>query len=408
MGALNGTVWCAFGSWGRWRFWTGQAWAGIGAPKWRSLLAALLINAGQLVPTDRLIMELWGESPPAGATNLVSIYALRLRRLIGDEDGQLLRTRAPGYQLSLEPGDLDASRFEALVGEARQALAEQAPDLAAELLGQALGLWRGGALVNVPSSALVAAEADRLEQDRLNALELRIGADIRCGRHAQVTPELSRLLADHPLREGFWGLLMHALDRAGRRAEALTTYARAREVLAEELGVDPGEQLQRLYEQILTADARPRRGQPEPGQAADQADQADQEQAAYPAQPARRAPVRPAQLPADITDFAGRALDVKLLCELQPGDAAQDSQGAVMVGLVTGAGGLGKTTLAVHAAHRLRPRFPDGQLYIDLLGASPQPLAPGDVLARFLRDLGVNGARFRLTPMSARRCCGPG
>ena len=370
---------------------TGQAWAGIGAPKWRSLLAALLINAGQLVPTDRLIMELWGESPPAGATNLVSIYALRLRRLIGDEDGQLLRTRAPGYQLSLEPGDLDASRFEALVGEARQALAEQAPDRAAELLGQALGLWRGGALVDVPSSALVAAEADRLEQDRLNALELRIGADIRCGRHAQVTPELSRLLADHPLREGFWGLLMHALDGAGRRAEALTTYARAREVLAEELGVDPGEQLQRLYEQILTADARPRRGQPEPGQAADQA---DQEQAAYPAQPARRAPVRPAQLPADITDFAGRALDVKLLCELQPGDAAQDSQGAVMVGLVTGAGGLGKTTLAVHAAHRLRPRFPDGQLYIDLLGASPQPLAPGDVLARFLRDLGVTGAQI--------------
>jgi DNA-binding SARP family transcriptional activator/tetratricopeptide (TPR) repeat protein len=367
---------------------TGDAWAGISAAKWRSLLAALLVNAGQVVPTDRLIRELWGESPPAGAINLVSIYVLRLRRLIGDEDGQLLRTRAPGYQLSLEPGDLDASRFDELVDDARHALAEQAPDRAAELLSQALGLWRGGALVDVPVSALMAAEADRLEQNRLNALELRIGADISCGRQAQVTPELSRLIADHPLREGFWGLLMQALAGAGRRAEALTTYAGAREVLAEELGVDPGEQLQWLYQRILTADARPAPGQPEPEPVTEQAAAPEQAPASG------QAPVPPAQLPADITDFTGRALDVKLLCELQPGDDAPGSPGAVMVGLVTGAGGLGKTTLAVHAAHRLCPRFPDGQLYVDLLGASPQPLAPGDVLARFLRDLGLTGTQI--------------
>jgi DNA-binding SARP family transcriptional activator len=370
--------------------WTGQAWAGIGAPKWRSLLAALLINAGQVVPTDRLIMELWGDGPPAGATNLVSIYALRLRRLIGDDSGEVLRTRAPGYQLSLGPEDLDASRFDLLTGAGRQALARQDPQRAADLLAQALDLWRGDALVDVPPSALVTAEAERLGQARLDAHELRIEADIGCGRHAQVIAELSRLTAAHPLREGLWGLLMQALDGAGRHAEALAAYARARDVTVEELGVDPGEQLQRLYEQILTEDVHRRSGRaaaPAPREAGPAAPLPQ-------VQPVPPEPLPPMQLPADITDFTGRDLHVKMLCELQPGEAADHRPGAVMVGLVTGAGGLGKTTLAVHAAHRLGPRFPDGQLYVDLLGASPQPLTPADVLARFLRDLGVDGTRI--------------
>ena len=388
---------------------TSEGWAGIGAPKWRSLLATLLINAGQVVPTDRLIMEIWGDAAPAGATNLVSVYALRLRRLIGDDNGQLLRTRAPGYQLSLEPEDLDASLFDALVGAGRQALADQAPQRGSELLAEALGLWRGTALVDVPASPLVAAEASRLEDARLDAHELRIAADIGCGRHAEVTPELTRLVADHPLREGLWGLLMRALDGAGRHAEALAAYARAREVIAEELGVDPGEQLQGLYQRILTEDAHRPRGRVTGGTGQDAgAGPGSQEAAAagqrpgpavparapVPAAPAPAAPepVPPMQLPADIADFTGRALDVKQLCELGP-DAGV-SQGAVMVGLVTGAGGLGKTTLAVHVAHRLRPHFPDGQLYVDLLGASQQPLSPTDVLARFLRDLGVDGAQI--------------
>jgi DNA-binding SARP family transcriptional activator len=370
--------------------WTGQAWAGIGAPKWRSLLAALLINPGQVVPTDRLIMELWGDAPPAGATNLVSVYALRLRRLIGDDSGEVLRTRAPGYQLSLGPEDLDAARFDLLAGAGRQALTRQEPQRAADLLARALDLWRGDALVDVPPSELVTAEAERLGQARLDARELRIEADIGCGRHAQVIAELSRLIAAHPLREGLWALLMRALDGAGRHAEALAAYARAKDVIAEELGVDPGEPLQRLYQQILTEDVHRQRGR-----AADpagrEARSADPEPQVRPAPPE---PLPLMQLPGDITDFTGRDLDVKLLCELQPGEADDDRAGTVMVGLVTGAGGLGKTTLAVHAAHRLRPRFPDGQLYVDLLGASPQPLPPADVLARFLRDLGVDGTRI--------------
>jgi DNA-binding SARP family transcriptional activator len=381
-------------------------WAGISAPKWRSLLAALLINAGQVVPTDRLILEIWGDSPPARATNLVSVYALRLRRLLDDEKGQLLRTRAPGYQLRVQQQDVDAMRFDALVTEGRQALAAAETPRAAALLAEALDLWHGSAFVDVPASELVTAEAGRLEGARLDALELRIEADIGCGRHAQVIPELFRLTSGHPMREGLWGLLMRALDGAGRHAEALTAYSRAREAIAEELGVDPGEQLQRLFQDLLTKDTQPQKGT---GAAQSPAG------AEPPAPPA--APGPPGQLPADIADFTGRARDVERLCDLAPAaapdtgagldagagldpgaDAGPGQGGAVEVALVTGAGGLGKTTLAVHAAHRLRPRFPDGQLYVNLLGASPQPLSPSDVLARFLRDLGVWGPQIPVDP----------
>ena len=344
--------------------WTGEAWTSIGAPKWRSLLAALLVNAGQVVPTDRLIAEIWGDQPPRGATNLIAVYALKLRRMLGDGDSQLLRHRAPGYLLAVEPDDVDSLRFCALTAAGRQALGRQQPERAAALLTEALGLWRGDPYLDVPQSALVDPEAARLGAARLDALELSFEAEIDCGRYAEVIPELFRLTTDHPLREGLWGLLMRALNAAGRHAEALTAYARAREVIADELGVDPGEPLQALYEAILT------------------------EEPALPRGHAISPP--PTQLPADIADFTGRAGDVERLCELLPPGA--DDNGAVKIAVVAGAGGLGKTTLAVHTAHRLRPHFPDGQLYVNLLGASAQPLSPGDVLARFLRDLGLDAA----------------
>lgn len=343
--------------------WTGEAWTSIGARKWRSLLAALLVDAGQVVSTDRLITEMWGDSPPRGATNLVSIYAHKLRKMLGADGDKLLRYRAPGYLLAVGHDDVDSLRFATLVGAGRQALDERQPERAADLLAEALGLWHGRPFMDVqPQSTLVAAEAERLEEARLDALELSFEARIGCGRHAGLTTELSRLTADHPLREGLWGLLMRALNAAGRHAEALAAYARARQVIADELGVDPGEALQSLYEEILTEEAAPQRTVAAPP---------------------------PMQLPADIADFTGRDEDVDRLCELLPdGDG-----GAVKIAVVTGQGGLGKTTLAVHAAHRLRPHFPDGQLYVNLLGASPQPLAPSDVLARFLRELGVGGAQ---------------
>lgn len=371
--------------------WTGQAWDGIGAAKWRALLAVLLLNQAQAVSTDRLIAELWGDEPPDRAANLISVYVFRLRRVIGDPDGRVLTTRAPGYQLLLDPGDLDAGRFEELVGQGRRAMAAGDFQRAAEVLAEALGLWRGRALADVPPSALVTAEVGRLEESRLAALELRIEADVGCGLHAQLVPELRRLLSDQPLREGLWSLLIRALDGAGRHAEALAAYGQARQVIADELGVDPGAELQRLYHKMLTADRSPERGPagrspgswagPSPPPGAPGPD-------AVP-RPVGRAP---AQLPADVPDFTGRDAPLNRLRGLVA-DARRRDNPAMAVAVVAGAPGLGKSALAVHAAHALRPDFPDGQLYASLHGGSEQPVPPDEVLARFLRDLGVDGAR---------------
>ena len=360
--------------------WNGQEWVQVSAPKWRALLAVLLLSPGRPVATGQLIDDLWGDSPPAKASNLVSVYVHRLRRLIGDTDGSVLVTRAPGYQITPPPGGVDAGRFTALAADGRAALAAGDPARAAALLSEALAEWRGPALADVPASPLVAAEADQLEESRIQALELRIEADLGCGRHGEVAPELRRLLADHPLREALWGLLMRALYGAGRQAEALEAYARAREVIADELGVDPGADLQELYQDILNADASSAAGKAGAPAAA----------RAGPAPPAFPAP---AQLPADIPDFTGRAGEVDELRGLLSDDGqAPGSPGAVPVVLVVGSGGLGKTSLAVHVAHLLADQFGDGQLYASMHAAA-EPVDPAEILARFLRGLGMDGAQ---------------
>ena len=442
---------------------TADGWVPIGAAKWRAVLARLLLGGGQIVSTDTLIHELWGDNPPARAPNLVSIYVLRLRRFIGDHDGRVLKTRSPGYQLVLGRDDLDTQRFGILMSDGREALTVGDPRRAAGVLADSLALWRGKALADIPLSTFIEAEAERLDELRFAALELRIEADIACGRHCDVIPELRRLLADQQLREELWLLLMRALDGAGRRAEALGVYDQARQVISDELGVDPGRTMQQLFRELLTADLREppeteqppaagerhnkpapaagRRGTQPPPAARDAGPpdprhdaagpsssdapagaQAPQQAAATAAagpSPAAGPPGSialgivetgvaasdtapasppaepgPMQLPADITDFTGRELHVSQLCGLLSARRAGDNPGAVPVALVAGAGGLGKTTLAIHAAHRMRTEYPDGQLYVDLLGAGPQPLSAGDVLARFLRDLGEDGAQI--------------
>jgi len=451
-----------------------DGWTAISAPKWRSLLACLLVRPGQIVPTESLIFELWGDNPPSTANNMVSIYVHRLRKeVIGDADGRILVHRAPGYLLRVAPGDVDLQVFEELVGQGRSELAAGRADRAAQLLGQALALWRGPLLADVPESPALATPAERATELWLDATELRVAADLACDRAAQLVAELRGLVADHPLRERLWALLIRALDEAGRRAEAFEAYALARRTIADELGVEPGSELQRLYKGLLAADAssapestRPRpaaggrrqaaaptdRGRPgaagpaapagtaaapsrtaadRPGLAAAADSGADSAAddggpvrspadspgsiaigaiadpgplaAAAPAVAAAVPPAaeaasgagpaipRPTQLPTDIGDFTGRETPVEQLCALLLGADATSSPGAVPIAVVNGSGGLGKTTLAVHAAHRVRAQFPDGQLYVDLLGASAQPAQPGEVLARFLRDLGVEG-----------------
>ena len=430
---------------------TGEDWTAIGAPKWRAVLARLLLAAGQIVPTDTLIDEVWGDDPPVRASNMISIYVLRLRRFIGDHEGKLLRTRSPGYQLRIGPDDLDTQRFTVLLRQGQQALAGRDPETATRLLTEAEELWRGDALSDVPASSFVEAEANRLNELRQSATELRLEAGVACGRYRDAVPELRRLLADQPLKEELWLLLLRALDGAGRRAEALAAYDQARTALSDQLGVDPGRELQEQFQRLLRADGpdaapapppartSPRRqgrrppapapdapadvspaasaagsgrdpgtpetpvspedgaevppgsiamGLVETGEPAD--DQADEP---LPPEPAG-ADSRPMQLPADIVDFTGRDQHVEQLCGLLAADHGDDNPGAVRVALVAGAGGLGKTTLAVHAAHRMRAQYPDGVLYVDLHGASQQPLLPAEVLARFLRDLGVRESQI--------------
>jgi DNA-binding SARP family transcriptional activator/Tfp pilus assembly protein PilF len=392
----------------------GDDWKGIGAPKWRSVLAALLINAGQIVSADALISEVWGDEPPVKAANLISIYVLRLRRLLSDADSSLLVTRAPGYQLRVAATDTDALLFEAMVRDGRRVFGSGDPQGAARQLTEALALWYGRPLADVRATPLVEAEAERLAELRLGAIELRITAELGCGGHDQAVPEIRRLLADHPLREGLWLQLMRALDGSGRHAEALEVYGQARNAISGQLGVDPGAELRQLYADLLakdqtglrgtisagTVEARPRKPAAGKSRAAATPDPAAGPAAAgtRPSRGPRSSMPTPAQLPADVTDFTGRDEQVKRLCDLLAGagaGAGADSDtGAVRIAVVAGAGGLGKTSLAVHAAHRVRRKFPDGQLYVDLLGATPTPLSPGDVLARFLRDLGVDGRQI--------------
>src|SRR5262245_37987666 len=221
----------------------------LGGPKQRAVLAHLIVRANQVVPTDALIDQVWGEEPPESARNVLQTYISHLRSALGTER---IEGRTPGYILHLEPFELDAVRFESLVREAREANGQS--DRAASLLREALQLWKGPAFADLgPDGSLVGVIA-RLNDLHLQALEERIGADIASGRHIDVIGEAEALVREHPLRERLWSHLIVALYRSGRQTDALNAYQRLREILANELGVDPSPELQRLHERVLRQD----------------------------------------------------------------------------------------------------------------------------------------------------------
>src|SRR3954449_1362308 len=219
----------------------------LGGAKQRGLLAVLLLHANQAVSSDRLIDQLWGESPPATAGKIVQVYVSRLRKQLGEAR---LLTRPPGYLLRVDPEELDLARFERLVAEAR----EEDAAAAGAKLRVALALWRGPPLADLAYERFAQAEIVRLEELRWAALELRIDADLAAARHRELVGELEALIAEHPLRERLRCQLMLALYRSGRQAEALDVYRHARRELSEQLGLEPGEELKRLERAVLSQD----------------------------------------------------------------------------------------------------------------------------------------------------------
>ncbi|MFD7863975.1 BTAD domain-containing putative transcriptional regulator [Streptomyces sp. NPDC059783] len=332
-----------------------------GSPQQRALLTALLLRSGRTATAAELIDAIWGEDPPSQALAAVRTYASRLRKTLGP---LTLASDSGGYAMRVAPDALDLTRAQERAAEAEKARASGDRCRARVLLNEALALWDGEALASVPGP-YADNQRTRLEEWRLQLTETRLDLDLEVGCHAEAVSELTALTAAHPLRERLRELLMVALYRSGRQAEALAVYADTRRLLAEELGVDPRPELAQLQQRILRADEELARPADEPAPAP--------------------APVRPAQLPATVPDFTGRASFVREL-----GDRLATAEGSVMaVSALAGIGGVGKTTLAVHVAHQARRHFPDGQLYVDLQGAGSRAAEPETVLGAFLRALGT-------------------
>jgi DNA-binding SARP family transcriptional activator len=342
----------------------------IGGPRQRIALAMMLLEPGKIIPLSRLIEAMWDGEPPATARAQVQICISNLRRTMAAVGGpDLIDTHSHGYLIRLDSSTLDLHEFQAAGGAGRRALAEGDAVSAAAQFRAALSLWRGPALLNI-SSALVENSVTHIDELRLSVTESCLQAELLAGQFEHTVAELARLTSEYPLRERFRALQMTALFRLGRQAEALEVYRSTHSTLTSELGIEPGKELQDLHQMILSGDALP-----------------DSPGLAVPV-PAPPQPPRPHLLPAAIPDFTGRDDIVKALTTA----VADGQQGyAVPVNVLFGQGGAGKTTLAVHIAHRLAAQFPDGQLFARLR-VGERSMSPSEVLGRFLRALGVDGS----------------
>src|SRR6059058_3366320 len=319
----------------------------LGAPKQRALLAFLLLNANTVVSRDSLVDALWGAEPPRSAVSSLQVYVHGLRRALG---GGRIERHGTGYRLHLDPSALDLSRFERLVDRSVAALASGRAADAAEDLRRGIDLWSGQPLADLAGEPVHQAEAGRLAEQRLPAVELLYDAELALGRDDELVPELERLIAAEPYRERFRIQHALALYRSGRQVDALAACRAARELLVEELGVDPGPELQELERRILRHD------------------------------PALAAPETPAparvQLPTPPTPLVGRRLEVAGVTALLRRDD-------VRLVTLTGPGGAGKTRLAIAAAEELGPELRDGVVFVDL-AAVHDPVLLGYALAEAL------------------------
>jgi predicted ATPase/DNA-binding SARP family transcriptional activator len=333
----------------------------LGGPRQRAVLALLALDAGRVVPAGRLVEELWLGRPPLGAAKTLRSYVSRLRSALAPEVPVV--ARGGGYTLGAGPGQLDVRRFERLLAGGQAALGDGDAVAAGNRFREALALWRGPALADVLDVEPLAREGARLEELRLAAVEGRLEADLAVGLHAEVAGELEQLVGEHPLRERFWRLLMLALYRGGRQADALAAYQRARAVLTGELGLEPGQELRELERAVLRHEVPP------------VASNREQD-----------------NLPAQLTSFLGREQELAELGKLL---------GEARLVTLTGAGGAGKTRLAVEFAAGVVERFADGVWLAELAGISDPGLVAGQVMEVLgVRQAGdvpvIEALRFRL------------
>ncbi|RKN60372.1 SARP family transcriptional regulator [Streptomyces klenkii] len=372
---VTGDTGLRFALLGRLRAWRGDEELKLGSPQQQAFLAVLLLRRERAASMADVVDALWGENPPPRAVGALRTYASRLRKLLeperaAGESPRVLVSVPDGYALHVPREAVDLARFEdhvASAGRARRAgqLAE-----ARARLRLALEPWQDAPLPGIPGAAMDAHRA-RLADQRLTALEARLELDLELDGPRSVLAELAVLAAHHPLRERLRALQMKVLHRDGRSAEALAVYEEARLRLSEELGLEPGRDLAEARDLLTAPDTSGGTGLPAPV-----------------------APLLPAQLPGDLADFTGRAALVADLCAL----LTSDRPGAAPTVAVSGAGGVGKSALAVHIAHRVRESFPHGQLYADLQGAGGHPADPATVLGSFLRALGVDDAAIPECP----------
>lgn len=349
----------------------------LGGPRQQVVLAMLLLDSPHVVSVDRLVDAVWPDSPPATARGQIQICVSSLRQRLADGDRtEFITTRRPGYLLDAGSARFDRRSFESEVALAREHTAHQRLTDAADLIRTALSRWHGTAMPGIDSLAVRDA-VTHLEEERARVVEDLADIQLRMGNHRDLVAVLNKEVHRYPLREQLRGQLMLALYGAGRQADALREFRRARQLSVEELGIEPAEPLRRLEQAILREDDSIVVGR----------GAGSEDRSAPRTAPAGSAP---RMLPAEVADFTGRTRAISEVLTRLAEDRDVAMAGAPAVVVLTGQGGIGKSALALHLAHRLADRFPDGQLYASLHGAS-RPVSPAEVIARFLRALGVPG-----------------
>ena len=376
------------------RAWRGDTELALGPPKQRALLALLLTEAGHPVAVHEIVDALWGQDPPDSAVNVVQRHVGALRRLLepelpaGDRSRWLVRGSG-GYRLDVDPDDLDLLRFRAL---RQRAATDGRPPTATALLIEALALWRGPAASGIAPEVRSHPAFTALDGEHLAAVKeaAELALEAGPGLGARVLVTLRQAAAQHPLDEGLQARLILVLAATGHQAEALDVHRTVRTRLADELGVQPGPELQAALQRVLGRTRAP--GAVTPARAARPAEPGEDAEEAP--EPDAVATIRPAQLPVDLPAFTGRRSELAHVRELLPGSDA--STPTVVISAIGGMAGVGKTTLAVHWAHSVADRFPDGQLYVNLRGFHPSGsiMSAAEAIRSFLDAFGVPGRRI--------------